>query len=47
MAKPVVESLHAAGLRVFVFTVNDPDDMARMSDIKVDDIISDMPPDFR
>jgi glycerophosphoryl diester phosphodiesterase len=47
VAKPVVESLHAAGLQVFVFTVNDPDDMARMSDIKVDGIISDMPPDFR
>lgn len=47
VAKPVVESLHDAGVRIFVFTVNDADDMARMSDIEVDGIISDMPPDFR
>ena len=44
--KPVVASLHAAGVRVFVFTVNDVDDIAHMSDIEVDGIISDMPPPF-
>lgn len=47
VAKPVIESLHAAGLQVFVFTVNDPDDIARMRDMEVDGIISDMPTDFR
>ncbi len=47
VAKPVVESLHAAGVQVFVFTVNNADDIARMSDIEVDGIISDMPPAFR
>jgi glycerophosphoryl diester phosphodiesterase len=44
--KPVVASLHAAGVQVFVFTVNDADDIAHMSDIEVDGIISDMPPLF-
>jgi glycerophosphoryl diester phosphodiesterase len=44
--KPVVEFLHAAGIQVFVFTVNDTDDIARMSVIEVDGVISDMPPDF-
>ncbi len=47
VTKPVMKLLHAAGVRVFVFTVNDADDIARMSDIEVDGIISDMPPDFR
>jgi glycerophosphoryl diester phosphodiesterase len=44
--RPVVASLHAAGIQVFVFTVNDTDDIARMSVIEVDGVISDMPPDF-
>ncbi|MEP6888535.1 MAG: glycerophosphodiester phosphodiesterase family protein [Nitrospirales bacterium] len=47
VAKPVVESMHAASVQVFVFTVNDADDIARMSDIEVDGIISDMPTAFR
>jgi glycerophosphoryl diester phosphodiesterase len=47
VTKPLVESLHAAGVRIFVFTVNDADDIAHMSDIEVDGIISDTPPDFR
>jgi glycerophosphoryl diester phosphodiesterase len=47
MAKPIVASLHDAGIQVFVFTVNDADDVARMRDIDVDGIISDMPSAFR
>ena len=47
VAKPLVESLHGAGIRIFVFTVNDADDVARMSAIDVDGIISDMRPDIR
>ncbi|HKN86763.1 MAG TPA: glycerophosphodiester phosphodiesterase family protein [Nitrospiraceae bacterium] len=47
VVKEVVESLHAAGVRVFVFTVNGADDIARMRDIGADGIISDMPADFR
>jgi glycerophosphoryl diester phosphodiesterase len=47
VGKPVVESLHVAGIHVFVFTVNDANDVARMRDIGIDGIISDMPPAFR
>ena len=34
---------HAAGFRVFVYTVNEPSDIRRMRDLKVDGIISDFP----
>ncbi|WP_447985232.1 glycerophosphodiester phosphodiesterase [Nitrospira sp. Nam74] len=47
VVKPVVASMHGAGFQVFVFTVNDADDIARMSDMAVDGIISDMPQAFR
>jgi glycerophosphoryl diester phosphodiesterase len=47
VVKPAVESLHTAGVQVFVFTVNDVDDIAHMTDIAVDGIISDMPEAFR
>jgi glycerophosphoryl diester phosphodiesterase len=47
VARPVVASLHDAGIQIFVFTVNDADDVARMRDIEVDGIISDMPSAFR
>lgn len=47
VVKPVITSLHAAGIQVFVFTVNDADDLARMTDIGVDGIISDRPPPLR
>jgi glycerophosphoryl diester phosphodiesterase len=47
VVKPVVESLHAAGVQVFVFTVNAVDDIAHMTDIAVDGIISDRPEAFR
>jgi len=43
VTKPVVESLQMASVLVFVFTVNDPNDITRMRDIGVDGIISDMP----
>ena len=43
VTKPVVESLHAAGVLMFAFTVNDADDITYMRDIGVDGIISDMP----
>ena len=46
VTKPVVESFHAAGVPVFVFTVNEAVDIARVKDIGVDGIISDMPPAF-
>ena len=46
VVKPVVASLHAAGIQIFVFTVNDPDDIAHMNAIEVDGIISDMAPSF-
>jgi glycerophosphoryl diester phosphodiesterase len=46
VTRPVVASLHAADIQVFVFTVNDADDIAHMRDIGVDGIISDMPPAF-
>lgn len=47
VVKPVVALLHAAGVQVFVFTVNDAEDITHMTDIEVDGIISDMPPPFR
>jgi glycerophosphoryl diester phosphodiesterase len=46
VVKKVVESMHAAAVQVFVFTVNDADDLARMSNIGVHGIISDTPPAF-
>ncbi|MBR0838370.1 glycerophosphodiester phosphodiesterase [Bradyrhizobium manausense] len=39
----LVAEAHAQGLRVVVWTVNKPDDMARMIEIGVDGIISDRP----
>ena len=39
----VVDMFHAAGLRVFVYTVNEPSDIQRMRALKVDGIISDFP----
>jgi glycerophosphoryl diester phosphodiesterase len=45
--KPVVASLQAAGFQVFVFTVNDVDDIVHMTDIGVDGIVSDVPQIFR
>lgn len=44
VVKPVVAILHTAGVQVFVFTVNDAEDITHMTDIDVDGIISDMPP---
>ncbi|MBR0846241.1 glycerophosphodiester phosphodiesterase [Bradyrhizobium diazoefficiens] len=39
----LVEEAHGLGLRVVVWTVNKPDDMARMIELGVDGIISDRP----
>ena len=43
VVKPVVASMHDAGIQVFVFTVNRAEDLARMSDIGVDGSITDYP----
>jgi len=40
---PVIKEAHDLGLKVVVWTVNRPDDMARMIDLGVDGIISDRP----
>ena len=44
VVKSVVASLHAVGIQIFVFTVNDATDITHMCDIEVDGIISDRPP---
>lgn len=38
-----VEKAHLRGLRVFVFTVNDPDDILRMADFGVDGVFTNYP----
>ena len=40
---PVIKEAHDLGLKVVVWTVNRPEDMARMIDLGVDGIISDRP----
>jgi len=42
----MVDDIHAAGMRVRVYTVNKADDMARMMDAGVDTAITDMPEAF-
>ena len=39
----VVEDAHSRGLRVFVFTVNDPDDIVRMEGLEVDGVFTNYP----
>ena len=43
LSQKLLEELHAAGKKVFVWTVNDPDDMSRFATWSVDAIISDHP----
>lgn len=40
---PFINALHFAGLRVFVYTVNDPRDIQWVKSLQVDGIISDFP----
>ena len=39
----LVEDAHGRGLKVFVFTVNEPRDIARMKNLGVDGVFSDFP----
>ena len=41
--KEFVEDAHKRGLKVFVYTVNDPDDIERMKKMGVDGLFSDFP----
>jgi glycerophosphoryl diester phosphodiesterase len=41
--RPVVDAAHAAGLPVFVWTVNEPEAMRAMAGLGVDVVISDVP----
>ena len=43
LTKEYVDSMQRSGLRVFTWTVNEPDDIARMKSYGVDGIISDYP----
>jgi glycerophosphoryl diester phosphodiesterase len=43
MTKKAIEDAHKAGIRVVVWTVNEPRDIARLVDWRVDGIISDYP----
>jgi glycerophosphoryl diester phosphodiesterase len=38
-----VEQLHASGLTVFTYTLNDPRDIARAQDLGIDGIVSNYP----
>lgn len=41
--RPLVERAHALGLKVFVYTVNEPADIARMRELGVDGVFTDFP----
>lgn len=43
VSKNLVEIAHALGIKVYVWTVNDPKEIERMKSMKVDGIISDYP----
>jgi glycerophosphoryl diester phosphodiesterase len=43
VTRPLVQAFHDAGLRVFVYTVNEPADIQRVRSFGVDGIISDFP----
>jgi glycerophosphoryl diester phosphodiesterase len=39
----MVQELQAQGIKVFVFTLDEPEDIARMKELGVDGIISNFP----
>lgn len=41
--RAMVEDTHRRGLRIFVYTVNEPEDLARMAALGVDGMITDFP----
>jgi glycerophosphoryl diester phosphodiesterase len=43
LKESIVREAHACGMKVFVFTVNDPADLRRMSDMGVDGVFTDYP----
>ncbi len=43
VTRPLIEGFHDAGLRVFVYTVNEPKDIRSAVSVGVDSIISDFP----
>ena len=46
VSRETVEEAHSLGLRVFVYTVNEPDDAGRLRALGVDGIFSDFPERF-
>ena len=43
VTRPFVEDAHRRGLKVFVYTVNEPADLARMREWGVDGVFTDFP----
>ena len=43
MTAPLVEEAHAAGRKVYVYTVNEPADLERMRAMEVDGVFTDFP----
>ena len=43
ISREFVKDAHSRGLRIFIYTVNHPDDVKRMMSLKVDGVFSDYP----